>query len=114
MKNGKEKTKINCRFEKELAELERKLYPELGKFAYEKTGISSVKEFEETFEINQKGTREKWQKAVNFANSEFTLVHEFLASDQLLETKFQQFLRRKGETAYRIFYREETQEESVR
>ena len=99
---------------KELAELERKLYPELGKYVYEKTGISSVKEFEETFEINQKGTQEKWQKAVNFANSEFTLVHEFLASDQLMETKFQQFLRRKGETAYRIFYREEAQEESVR
>lgn len=64
--------------------------------------------------VTYKKEHEKWQKAVNFANSEFTLVHEFLASDQLLETKFQQFLRRKGETAYRIFYREETQEESVR
>lgn len=111
---ARKKQKSIADLKKELAELERKLYPELGKFTYEKTGISSVKEFEETFEINQKGTQEKWQKAVNFANSEFTLVHEFLASDQLLETKFQQFLRRKGETAYRIFYREEAQEESVR
>ncbi|MCU1983581.1 hypothetical protein N2F86_12950, partial [Enterococcus faecium] len=83
---ARKKQKSIADLKKELAELERKLYPELGKFAYEKTGISSVKEFEETFEINQKGTREKWQKAVNFANSEFTLVHEFLASDQLLET----------------------------
>ncbi|MDQ8286308.1 hypothetical protein Q3D89_08080 [Enterococcus faecium] len=65
---ARKKQKSIADLKKELAELERKLYPELGKFAYEKTGISSVKEFEETFEINQKGTREKWQKAVNFAN----------------------------------------------
>lgn len=110
---ARKKQKSISELKKELAEVERKLYPELGKLVYEKTEISSVKEFEETFEINQKGTQEKWKKAVNFANSEFTLVHEFLASDQLVETKFQQFLRRKGETAYRIFYREDAQEESV-